>query len=127
MLIVDPTSELHNENQAWERDLAHWKEELYKLDQQVTIITESWTDDVEQAELMKFKNRFGTHIDASRELMLAIEDHEDQLRDDSALHYNRLGELAIAVHSNLGARVQELRKEYRDLKTAYFEFLNNNF
>ena len=127
MIIVNPTSELHNENQAWERDLAHWKEKLFNLNKQVKTITTSWTDGVEHSELLKFNHRFESHIAASRELMLAIDDHEDQIRDDSLLHYNRLSELAMAVHSNLRARVQELRKEYRDIKTEYFEFLSSNF
>jgi len=127
MLTVDPTSELHNENKAWQRDLANWKEELFKLNKQVNSITESWVDEVEKVELLKFQKRFDTHINDSRELVLAIEDHEDQLQDDSKVHYHRLSEIAIATHANLSARVRELQKEYHDIKTECLEFLTTNF
>ena len=116
-------SNMHFEHQQWKGELDFWKGELKIFNNKLDELVKRSTNKNTLAKLEHYQNEFILHKTAIKNMLGAIEDHEDRIVGPSKKNIDILDLKSMKKHGDLRNELEEQRHIYSNLKKGFFRFL----
>lgn len=117
-------SELHDDHQRWEKDLAFYKEELGIWKERLGEVSIKNNSTEERSDTEHFQNKFIREAEVIDELMHDINAHESVLVQYAKDHPVAVQHNYFHNHTDLEDRMKRFEELWAELKSEFQRFLS---